>query len=713
MQRRYVWTGTRVRDLFDSLYRGYPSGAILVWETDKEMPTRDFAVDQERSPLATQMLLLDGQQRCTSLSAVLRGVPVSVRNRKRPIEILFNIEHPDGPPVEVVEVEDDEPGDEDEDEEAAEDSDGPTLQERLRRRTFVVSSKQLLAEPYWIRVADIFDETKGDSDLLDGLVESLKDPRYKKYTSRLQRVRQIRAYSYRMHVLDRNLAYEEIAEIFVRVNSLGVKLRGSDLALALITSRWQESLGLFEAFQEKCEAETWFSLDIGLIVRALVVFATHQARFKTAGTIPTAVLKTSWEDAKKGLQFAINFLRSNAGIEDESLLSSPLFLIALGYFGVKRGMQIAPDEEVQLRRWLYVANMRGHYSRGSTETILEADLSILKAGGGVTELLAVLRQRFGRLHLEPADFVGRSARSPLFSIAYLALKARGAKDWRTQLALSLAHQGKSHTIEYHHIHPKAGLRKLKYEQSAINEIANMAFVSGATNRKIAATPAKEYLATLVEKYGTSALEAHCVPTDPDLWKAENYLKFLEARRVALASSINEFLEQDKGRDAAIDIESILRDGETDRAEFKSSARWDYREAKANKALEAVIVKTIAGFLNSRGGSLLIGVADDGQIVGLDEDYKTLSKRPDRDGYQQFLVTLLGNGIGKVPTTASLSISFHAVAGKEVCLVRVAKGAEPVYVTDAGQKRFYVRAQNTTQELDVEQAHVYVKSSWLS
>src|SRR5262245_28693186 len=105
MQRRYVWPATRVRDLLDSLYRGYPSGTILVWETDREMPSRDLAVPQETSPFQGHKLLLDGQQRLTSLSAVLRGEPVVVRGRRRPIEILFNLNHPDGPPVEVIEVE--------------------------------------------------------------------------------------------------------------------------------------------------------------------------------------------------------------------------------------------------------------------------------------------------------------------------------------------------------------------------------------------------------------------------------------------------------------------------------------------------------------------------------------------------------------------------------------------------------------------------------
>ena len=95
MQRRYVWRSTRVRDLLDSLYRGYPSGAILLWETDEAVPLQDFAVAQEANPYQSTRLLLDGQQRLTSLSSVIRGEPVTVRGRQRPIELLFNLEHTD------------------------------------------------------------------------------------------------------------------------------------------------------------------------------------------------------------------------------------------------------------------------------------------------------------------------------------------------------------------------------------------------------------------------------------------------------------------------------------------------------------------------------------------------------------------------------------------------------------------------------------------
>lgn len=712
MQRRYVWPATRVRDLLDSLYRGYPSGTILVWETDKEMPSRNLDIAQQQGAWKGHRLLLDGQQRLTSLSAVLRGEPVKVKWRKRPIEILFNIDHPDGPPVEVLEIEDEDPEDPNDteaDNQDAEEEDGPTLQERLKLRTFVVASRALLADPHWIPVSEIFDTSKSDAKILAQrkLVTAFDDPLLDKYSQRLQTVRKIRDYPYVMHVLDKDLSYEEVAEIFVRVNSLGTKLRSSDLALAQITSRWPTSLGLFEKFQEECE-EKWFTLDLGLIVRALVVFTTGQSRFKTAGTIAVPDLQEGWKLAQDGLRYAINYMRSNLGIEDESLLSSPYFLITLAYLAQKLNYRLSPEDDRDLRKWFYIANARSNYS-ASSESKLDSELRGIAQGGSAQMLLDMLKQQIGRFEIEPGDLAGRGQRSALLSTAYLALKAKGAKDWRTRLALSLTHSGRFHFIEYHHIFPKASL-KAAYDKSEINEIANMAFVTGGTNRKMGGTPAERTLADVLREQGESALRAHCIPTDPSLWKIENYRAFLDYRRAALAKAINEFIAGVAVGAVSLDVEAMVAGGESDLVEFKSSARWDYKREEHNPVLEQIMVKTLASLMNGKGGTLLIGVADDGQALGLEADYKTLGKRPDRDGYQQLLVQLISNALGK-NACADMSISFHPLQGKEICAIKTAAATAPVYLDDGGVKKLYVRLGNTSQEVTGPSAIEYARSRW--
>lgn len=546
MQRRYVWTATRVRDLLDSLYRGYPSGTILVWETEQPQPSRELQVGQSTSPFSGHKLLLDGQQRLTSLSAILRGEPIRVRNRKREIQIAFNLDHPEGGPDEVIEVDDDETTLSVDPEDATlsegeDDEDVPTINERLRRRTFAVASRSLLAQPNWVLVSDVFKATKTDWQFIKPLVESPDDSRFEVYSKRLQRLRSLRVYPYVMQVVPRVFSYEEVAEIFVRVNSLGVKLRGSDLALALVTARWPNSLEVFERFIEDCDDRTWFTLDLGLIVRTIVVFATQQSRFRTVSSISRAQLEEAWQQAKRGLEFAVNFLRTNAGIEDESLLSSPLFLIPIAVYSQLRDERLTTEDECHFLRWLYVGNARGHYS-GSSETTLDADLALLFRGNGPASLIAPLEAQFGRLHIEPSDFEGRGIRSALFSTAYLAMKAAGARDWFTGLGLTLTHQGRYHFIQFHHVFPKALLQEHGYEKSEINEIANMAFIAGRTNQKLSRKPPAEYLPKIIEQRGADALAAQQVPTDTALWEVARYRDFLKERRRLLAVAVNAFIE---------------------------------------------------------------------------------------------------------------------------------------------------------------------------
>lgn len=550
IQRHYVWQGTRVRDLLDSLYRGYPSGSILMWETDEAVPTRDFAIVQDSNAFAGRKLLLDGQQRLTSLTAVLNGEPVQVRGRKRPIDILFNLEHPDGPPVDIVEVDNDEvspvtPDDElsDESEESEEGEAG--LQEKLNRRTFVVSSKNLLSQPQWVSVSEVFQSTDDTKLLKKSGIQSWDDPRFQKYSDRLKKLRSIKQYQYVVHVLERSMSYEEVTEIFVRVNSLGAKLRSSDLALAQMTSRWPNLLKELEKFQDECE-QSWFTIELGQLVRGIVIFATKQCLFRSVSSTPVDALKEGWKQAQEGLRFAINFLRTNASIEDESLLSSPMFIHALAAVSRVKDNKLTADEQNKLLHWLLVANARGRYSRGSTETLLNEDLAIIFRRDDIGALMEPVKRQFGRLHIEPGDLAGRGVNSPLFSLSYLALKASGAKDWYSGLGLSLTHQGKLHFIQWHHIIPKSLLKAQGYETGEINEIANMAFITGQTNRRISNKEATGYLVDIVAKQGEEALHSQCVPTAYELWATERYRDFLQSRRVALAERMNRFI-QDKAK----------------------------------------------------------------------------------------------------------------------------------------------------------------------
>jgi len=538
MQRRYVWKKTRVRDLLDSLYRGYPSGAILLWETDEDVPLQDFAVTQEKNPLQSTQLLLDGQQRLTSLSAIIRGKPVAVRGHSRPIEILFNLEHPEKLEV-VTEVNEDDGEDDDELIGDEADSSEDELMQRFNKMTFVVATKKLEQLPQWVKVTEVFQSSSDREFLRRAGITSLDDPRAEKYSKRLAQLRKIKEYVYRMDILERAYSYDEVTEIFVRVNSLGAKLRSSDLALAQITAKWRKSLAIFQEFQKQC-AEAGFYLDLGLLLKNLVVFATGQSRFLTVGRLQLDVLQKAWTESCQGMEFALNFLKSNVGIDSPALLASPFMLVTLAYFGHRRNYNITPEEAERLRFWALVANAKGRYSRGSSETLLDQDLTTLKQGGGAPELIERLRQQVGRLDVVPEELEGRNQRSALFKTMFLAFRADGAKDWRSNLAISHDHSGTHHKLQFHHIFPKAVL-KGTYQPREADDIANLAFIGGKTNRAISDKPPVAYFPALIEKAGVGAFAAQCIPTDPALLGLTAYKTFLVKRRELIAQRLNEFL----------------------------------------------------------------------------------------------------------------------------------------------------------------------------
>jgi hypothetical protein len=540
MQRRYVWRSTRVRDLLDSLYRGYPSGAILLWETDEVVPMQEMAVTQQTNPYQSTRLLLDGQQRLTSLSAVIRGESVKVRGRKKPIELLFNLDHPDHLAV-VTEV--DEAGSDEEDDDELTDDEADSsedeLQKRFDRMTFLVTTRKVEQLPQWVKVTEVF-KTDSDAGFLKRAgVSSFDDPNYERYSHRLARLRGIRKYSYRMDVLERRLSYDEVTEIFVRVNSLGAKLRSSDLALAQITAKWRNSLKTFEAFQHQC-SKTGFELDLGLYLKNLVVFTTGQSRFLTVGSLRLETLQTGWTESCRGMEFALNFLKNNASMDSPALLSSPFMLIAVAYYGHKRDYQLSPEESDSLRYWVLVANAKGRYSRGSSETILDQDIATLRDGGGTKEMIDRLRQQVGRLDISPDELDGRNQRSALFKTMFLVFRAAGAKDWRSQVAIALDHRGSQHKLQFHHIFPKAVL-KTSYTRREADDIANLCFIAGKTNRQISDKPPKAYFPEIIEKSGLTAFEAQCIPTEPSLLGIDGYKAFLQQRRVLVAQCLNQFL----------------------------------------------------------------------------------------------------------------------------------------------------------------------------
>jgi hypothetical protein len=219
----------------------------------------------------------------------------------------------------------------------------------------------------------------------------------------------------------------DLQRFFVRVNSFEVKLCSADLAMAQISARWRGFRRQFEVFREELEDECW-SLDTGFLLRPEVIAAAGQCRFKTAGTIPIEDLKEAWERAKDGL------------------LSSPLLLLTVMAYALQQKQRLTEIEQQGLIHWAYFAIMKAWYSN-SSESALDEDLALLAKGGSPSDLTERIRQQTGRLDVRAVDFAGRGQRKALFPTAFLALRNQGAKDWHSDVGMSLVLSDRNHRVE--------------------------------------------------------------------------------------------------------------------------------------------------------------------------------------------------------------------------------------------------------------------------
>ncbi len=159
-----------------------------------------------------------------------------------------------------------------------------------------------------------------------------------------------------------------------------------------------------------------------------------------------------------------------------------------------------------------------------------------------------------------------------------------------------------------------------------------------------------------------------------------------------------------------DLPSIVRQGEGPYLEFKSSLRWDMVETRINRTLEGVVLKTLAGFLNSHlGGTLLIGVADNGEILGLEKDYQTL-KKPGQDGFEQAVMTVISANLG-ADLCAFVHVLFHVIDNKDVCRLIISPSARPVFLDQGNTPKFFVRTGGATRDLNIQEALDYIRGRW--
>ena len=152
---------------------------------------------------------------------------------------------------------------------------------------------------------------------------------------------------------------------------------------------------------------------------------------------------------------------------------------------------------------------------------------------------------------------------------------------------------------------------------------------------------------------------------------------------------------------------LIAEGEGQGLEFKASLMWDYRRQSVNKELYEPVMKNLVGFMNTSGGRLLIGVGDDGALLGIEQDLSTL-KKPNTDGFENVFNVAFGNMVG-VENRQYVSLAFPQLDDKTICAITVQPSAQPVYLRYQGQEEFYIHAGNASQALPVSKAALYIQS----
>lgn len=502
-QRGYVWNRDQVRGLFDSLYRRHPVGGLLVWATESQ--TADHRGD---GPLATGVvkLLLDGQQRMTSLYGVVRG--------RAPKFFDGNAQAFTG------------------------------LRFHLESETFAFYQPlKMLGDPLWIDVTELMQ--KGTVGLGEFVTRLTAVPELAAkvgvYVGRLSSL---------LGIIDADLHIEEVTgpdktldvvvDIFNRVNSGGTKLSKGDLALAKICADWPEARDTMKSkLKEWSRADFHFNLD--WLLRSVNTALTGEAKFQFLHDKNAEEIQDGLKRATKHVDAILNLISGRLGLDHDQVFFGRFGVPVMVRYLDQRVEQMDVKERDKLLFWFVQAGMWGRFS-GSTESFIDQDLAALEGeDGGLDKLLEQLRLWHGGLRAEPGHFTGWSLGARFYPVLYLLTRMGESRDWGTGLPLKANLLGKMSRLEVHHIFPKAQLYKRKFKRPEVNALANFCFLTKDTNLDISDRLPEEYFPK-IEAAHPGALASQWIPVDPALWKIENFREFLEARKGLLAAELNRRME---------------------------------------------------------------------------------------------------------------------------------------------------------------------------
>ena len=498
-QRGYVWSREQVRGLFHSLYRRHPVGGLLVWATEAK-----GAAHRGEGPLATGIvkLLLDGQQRVTSLYGVMRGRPPKFfdGNESKFTGLRFHLEE------EVFQF---------------------------------YQPAKMRDDPLWVDVTKLMQE--GNAGLGGFIAKLSTNPEHaeniSEYIGRLSKllgIADIELHDDEVTGADKTL--DVVVDIFNRVNSGGTKLSKGDLALAKICAEWPQARDAMKTKLIEWE-EAGYEFTLNWLLRSVNTVITGEAQFSYLHDRNSLDIQDGLQRATKYIDTCLNMIAGRLGLDHKRVFFTGLAVpVMVRYLDQKQGT-LDEKERDKLLFWFAQAGMWGRYS-GTTESKLDRDLAALEEpDGNLDALLKELQLWHGGLRIKPEHFESSGLGSRFYPVLYMLTRVGGSRDWGNGIPLHENLLGKMSQLEVHHIFPKAQLHKREYRKQEINALANYCFLTKGTNLSIRDRLPEEYFAEIEERH-PGVLASQWIPDDHNLWKIENYSNFLAARRELLAREAN-------------------------------------------------------------------------------------------------------------------------------------------------------------------------------
>ncbi|WP_282123613.1 GmrSD restriction endonuclease domain-containing protein [Algibacter mikhailovii] len=687
-QREYVWKRQNAKELISSLIKDYPTGTMLTWETNYPPELKgDHKYDERQGAVK---LILDGQQRITTLYMLMTGnIPPYYKDH----EILVDIRNL------YVNV------------------------ETLVLEYYKI--KIMENDPLWVNLTDIFQAKVRYRDVVHSLEnkmagERIARDRADKIDDNFRAIEKIKDRDFQEQIIPPKALLKEAIDIFYIVNASGVNLTDAELALAQISGYWPEARELFKTkLVELAKHGYVFKLDFIVYLLLGILYNMGSKLDKLHDESNKEKIQEAWKRLDEDvLDYVFNVMKSQAFIDHTKEVNSVYaFLPIIVYAYNKKGVRLTQVEIKKAVKWFYYSQIRQRYI-SQLQAKLDKDLGIVANHDNPFDKLLNLISTDRPLEIKPDEFEGVGVSHALWGLMKFYFKSKDAICLSTGINIR-KNMGKKYDLEWDHIFPYSILRDNGYSRnnrqkySLAQEITNRAILTQTGNRTKTNIMAEDYLAEVDVKF-PSSLKLQCVPEDKELWKLENFEMFLDTRRKLLAKELNTFLDnitETSDENIGIDLMDLILEGENSQVEFKTTMRYDMRQNIVNKKLEEVIMKTLAAFANGQGGTLIMGVTDDLEIIGLEHDYGTL-KNGTKDEFELHLRNLVNNAYGIEFATNNLNITFPIVNDVEICIVEIKQGIRPVYteVTDKGgqkSKKFYVRSGNSSQEMGITEVATYI------